>query len=677
MKTLLRKELHEWLAECALAGLLGGAALAALGRTVLDYGPPARDLDAGSKLWALFCMAAATAMGFRQLRRERTRHTEAYLHHRATGAAGAFTAKVAAGLLCLALILAIELGMHAAWFAMFSDAAPLARWERLFDHLALASILVSSYGLGLWTSAIPRSEGARLLLLLVGALSLYLLAAQVSLRWDGGPEPPVLRFVGVQVAIGALLIVQARRLQCAGAEPERPLPTRLALGLLPAALLLFGLPLAVMPTGLQDDLREEVRDGLPHVVLDRDEGTLLLAVQTGAGFVPADEHGQPLAGAGSLAGYSGWGYEPGHRYLTVYDPARTPLGWSGNEPPPLRRLFAGKPFEFDGPFLHVRALGRGQRAAWYDRAARRVLALVSGPEDRAIGSRRLDRPDGRGFSPDTLPVFSTGDDGGAALVDRADATAWRLADGERGPELLPAPLPDGERLRDVERVHGDWRVGVGLLEPYGYSDALVARGERGHWTWSGHAWEPFAPEPGDVLESRLPGAIDMRLLAADGDALLPHLQVRDAADGTLLLAHDYDARSAGQRLALAGVLGLTVLRPPLASLVALGRSAGDFDRTLPRPLDRFVLDAALAGGNRWWLVLLGFGASLLMARAAARHVGGPGADPLRRSVWVAAVALLGWPALLACTLVEPPPMPARTREPAAGERTRPLIASET
>ena len=102
MKTLLRKELRDTLRDCALAGLLGAGGLIALVRFVLDYGPPERDVDGGDKLWALFCLATGAVLGFFQLRQERARGTEAYLHHRATGPGGAFAVVIAWCLSCRA-----------------------------------------------------------------------------------------------------------------------------------------------------------------------------------------------------------------------------------------------------------------------------------------------------------------------------------------------------------------------------------------------------------------------------------------------------------------------------------------------------------------------------------------------------------------------------------------------
>jgi len=680
MKTLLRKELRDTLRDCALAGLLGAGGLIALGRFVLDYGPPEREFDEAGKLWALFCLATGAILGFFQLRQERARGTEAYLHHRATGPGGAFAAKVVAGLLGLALILLLELGLHAAWFALVSDAAPLARWERLLDHLAVASLLPSSYGLGLWASALRRSEGTRILILVVGALSLYLLSVLASLHWDGAPQPPVLRFVIVQLLLAGVLGGLAARLQCAGGEPERPVRSRLALALVAPAVVLLGLPLALMPSALQSALCD-MRLDLPHIVHDRESGELLLAAPTPRGFLPAGADGQPLADAAPLEGYTGWGYKPEHRYLTLYEPEHTPLGWSGSEPPPLRREFAGRAFDFDGSWLWLRDIGRGPRAAWIDNADGQVLALVEGPE-RATGMRRLGRPDGRPFSADTVPVWVTGDapPGGAdaCLVDRSDATAWQLVDGPAGPELRAAPLPGGERLRDVERVHSEWRVIGGLLEPYGYSDVLVVRGEAGHWAWTGSEWTSWQREPGSVLESELPGAIRWRLRAVDGDALLPHIEVRDARDGTVRFEHDYTARSGEQWGILLATQAPTLVRPPLLALIALGQPAGAFDRTLPGPFDRLVLDPALAGGNRWWLAAGSLLGALGMANVAWRHLGPAPGDRSRRRVWTVLVAALGWPALLALVLVEPKRVPRRVPAPASersSESLSPLIAS--
>jgi hypothetical protein len=184
-----------------------------------------------------------------------------------------------------------------------------------------------------------------------------------------------------------------------------------------------------------------------------------------------------------------------------------------------------------------------------------------------------------------------------------------------------------------------------------------------------------------VLESGLHGAIELRLRNADDDALLPRLELRDARDGTLLLSHRYAARSGGQWAALLGTYALTLARPPLFALAALGQPAAAFDRLLPGPLDRFVLDPALAGGRRPWLAALAFLLALLMARWAWAHIGPAPADRPRRVLWALLTALLGWPAFLALVLVEPRRVLAAGRAPtgdAVGEPERqgPLIATE-
>ncbi len=653
MNALFRKECRGMLNENVVAGVLGGIGLAAMGRYVLDYGPPTRDLDEGGAIWVLFCMAAGTTMGFWQLREERTKHTEAYLHHRATGPTGAFVAKVVAGLLGLALILGLELFLHGSWFFLFSEVAPLARPERVLDHLALASVLVSSYGLGLWTSSMPRTEATRLMMLFVGAVTLYLVSALLSLRWGGVTEAPVARYVLGHLAIGAVLGVLAWRLQVAGGEPERPLRTSrwLPIAVVVPALFFFGFPLATMPTGLQRGLRDVVLEDQPTIVLDKETGELMRVVRGVGGWFRADADGAPLPDE-PVPDYDGWAYKPEHPYLTVFDPDSTPLGWGGETPPPIRRAYVGDAFSFDGPYIHVRASARGPEAAWYDRARRNVLALSLGP-DGEPRQARLERPGG--FSSETRPLFDG--DGGACLVDRADATAWRL-DGET---LVPAPLPEG-RLLDVERVHGRWRVAVGLLEPYGYSDSLVARGTTGLWTWTPDGWVPWESDPGDVVESDLPGAWDMRLRAVDDDALLPRLEVLDAETGEVILAHDYTPRTAGEWAAYAGTLAHNVVRPPLASLVALTESPAAFDRTLRHPADRLVLDPALAGGNRPWLALASWVVALLLARSVWVHLGASPEDRSRRVIWTALVALLGIPAMVALAFVEPTRPPATSRE---------------
>ncbi len=666
MRALLKKELHGLLPETVISGFLGGAGLIAVGRFAVDWGPPGHDVGDGITIYAMTMLLTGAALGFWQLYTERKEGTDAYLIHRATGAAGAFQAKLLAGWISLSLLVVMVLAIHALWFALFSPAGPLARWERAWQHLALSTLIFSGYGLGLWTSALPRAESTRFLMLLLACSSSLALSSLVSLRWNGGPSAPVLRFALVQIALAAAFTWQARRTYLSGVEPERPLGGRLALWNVPLALVGLALPFALLQSSLQKGLRGRILSNREHIVQAPD-GELFLAGRFGrfaSGFVRFDQSGLPVSE--ELLRYTGWGRGGGEDYWTVFHPDQTPLAWSTSSPPPLRRLFVGKPFELSSSWLHIRGLGwpnlPWRPTAWLDQASGWVHAAESIAEEPVAMHRLGKGSSSERFSRSTMAVFPS-EGSGACLVDRSDASAWRLEGQGAGTRMVPAPLPEGERLIDVERVHSLWRIHVGLYEPFGVSDTLVARGERGHWSWTDTGWVPYEGWPGSVLESQAPAAIELRVRNANGDGLAPRIEVLDARTGDVRFAHDYLPRTGVQKLALLGAQVLAVLRPPLASLPALRQDASAPER-MRRPLDKFVLDPALAGGHRAWLAVLGFLLALAMAATASRHLGRSGSDRPLRLLWIALVAVLGLPAFVACCFVEP----QRLRQPATRQR---------
>ncbi len=676
MRALFAKEWAELRAQSLVAGILGGIGLCVVGRYVLDYGPPERGLAGGAPLWALIALTTGAAMGYWQWLQERMRGTDVYLCHRASGPGGAHRAKVVVGLLGLGVILALGLGLHAAWFAAFSEAAPLARWERVFDHLALATLLVSGHGLGLLASVLPRKESTRFAVLLLGAGTLYLVAATTSLRWDREPEAPLLRFALTQLALGALFALFAGRIVRAAGEPERPLRGGAALALAPLAVLLLAAPFAILPTRLQRGLHERLLEHKEHLVRLPD-GRIAAAAPTGDpgssfALLGTDAAAEPEV----LEGYGDSPFDPDARVWSVYDPDQTPLAWATPTPPPIERRFTGRPFELDGPFVWMRDVGQGDRAAWYEPARGRVLAIESGHDGPKALARLGKGPSGARFSPDTVVVFAHAREGPreAVLVDRADGSAWRLADGDTGPTLVPAPLPEGDELVDVERVYGLWRVRAGLLEPYGVSDVLLARGRNARWAWSGSAWKRYEPEPGDVLASEADAAVVVRVQREGDDVLWPSIAVTDARTGEVRLVHTWSARGARDRWLAGAIQAVAVLRPPLASAAAFLAPASRWEGP-SGPLDRWYLDPALLGGRRPWLVALGLLLAALLAASAARYVGRAPADQARRRLWVALVLAIGWPALFALALIEPRRARPRLEPEATFADPRPLVAS--
>jgi hypothetical protein len=545
--------------------------------------------------------------------------TETWLHLRATGADGAFRAKVLAGWASMAILVLGTLALHALWTRLASPWGAAADWSLLGGHLALGGLALSGHALGAWAAHLPRAErSVRVGAALLGAASLYTLAAQTSLRWDRGPEPPIARFVLVQLVLAGALLLLAWGLARARLEPGRAPGARHSRRNALLAVLLLGLPVALTPTSLQDALARLAQRGAPRIAFGEDGRPV---VQDGGGL-PGDD--------------------------VIFDARSTPLSWADAGPPPLERRFVGQPFDFRPATLMLLGGDVQQPLGWYDQVSRRFRTYVW-HGGRATELRTLGLADGAPLPAGALPVFGW-DAASVAFVDAASGGAWQLHRTPDGtPRLDEAPLPGGERLVGLERVHWLRFARAGLYEPYGVSDQLLARGETGLWTWTDGGWAPWTPEDDDVLESRFDEAVLVRLQRA-GDGLRPRVAVRDERSGELLL--EAPAASPGETRVLLAQ-GLSLARPPLLAVLAALRPDAVRDET-DTALDAYTRDVALAGGARPWLLGGALAVAALLALSVRRHLGREPGERGLRAAWTLAVLLLGVPAAIAAGLVEPP-----------------------
>jgi hypothetical protein len=334
----------------------------------------------------------------------------------------------------------------------------------------------------------------------------------------------------------------------------------------------------------------------------------------------------------------------------VFDSRSTPLSWIRETAPPLDRRFLGHPFDLRPATLTLLGGDVFHPLGWYDQASRRFHAY-EWQGTRAVALHRLGLgPEAGPLPAGSVPIFGS-EATTATFVDPASGQAWvlhRTPDGV--PRLDVAPLPDGQRLVGIERVHWLRRARAGLYEPYGVSDELVVRGDAGGlWTRGPDGWTPYVPEDDDVLESEFDAVVRLRLVPT-GDALHPRVQVRDAQTSDLLLEADVTAPGTANALLSQG---LAAARPPLFAAVAALRPPG-VPEERAWALDPLARDVALDGGARPWLLLAGLALSALLVLCVRPYLGrAPGERGLRAG-WSVAVLLLGLPALIAMSFVEPP-----------------------
>lgn len=613
---LLRKELFPLLWETLLSVLVAVAGLAFAGEDVLPWGPPLAGVGDGLPLVALGLLLTGLALGMWQFEVERSAGTQAWLHQRATGARGAFRAKVAAAWISLATLWLGTLLLHAAWTRFTSPWGAALDLSRLAPYLALGVLAFCGHALGAWAAHLPRAErSARLGAAFLGACSLYFLGAQLSLRWGGEQAAPIVRFVLVMLGVGAALLAGAGRLARARLEPERAPGVAHSLHIALVGVLVLGPGVAMTPLSLQGLLDKGARRSAPRIVFDA-QGRPAVASSTG---LPGDD--------------------------LLFDARSTPLAWGLDGPPPLVRSFPGEPFELRPATLTLLGGDVDRPLGWYDEAAR-LFRVYEWQGERLVGLRTLGLF-GQPLPAGSLPIFGW-DAPSVAFVDPGAGRAWRLHRTPEGVRLDEAPLPEGRRLLGVERVHWRRRARAGLLEPYGVSDQLVVRAQDGPWTWTADGWAPFVPEDDDVLESGLDGVAVVRVARA-GDGLLPRVEVR-AADGGELLLEAPAAVHGEASLLLAQ--GLSALRPPLLVGWSASRPLSDLDR--PRAaLDAWTRDLALVDARRRWLLAAALALSALQALAVRWHLGRAPHERGLRAAWTLAVVLLGLPAAIAAGLLEP------------------------
>lgn len=630
MNASVRKELQQIARPAGAVLAAAVAATMAFGSQVIEIAEPGfGGNDAGRPLGAAFALAGAL-LGWHQFAVERARSTESYLVHRDGGHASAFRAKCSAAWIALAIALATLAAAFVARTWLFDTAAPVARWDALRCALWTALVFVPAHAAGVFASQLRGSSGARVLGFIAaggGSLVIALLAS----RPVGSLGSASIALYGGAIALTSWVwLALGSRMFAAGEDPD--LPHRSTLSLASSALVLAcAVPLVEnVASSYQRGLGGVLEARRPALVADA-ERRVFLAARDEGGWREVDPASGERVGP-ELAGFRGRLFDETSPYTLLYTPLATPLEWHSPAGDPSRLRVRKDAFSFSGSWQHLLLAGRGEWSAWLSSREREVVAYRRSEE--RLERERLARPDGRGFSAQTVIVYGAGADGSAGiLVDLADATAWRLDTAGEHPALSPLALPDGDRILGVEQLQSVARARLGTWEPFGYSDRLALRGERGLYIALGASLVAWTSDATFVAPEDFAGRVEYRVIRVGGDRIAPVLAVLDARDGRELLRHDFRPRGPVEGTLAGAIRAIGLLRSPLATLAGLSLDGA----TVRGPLLEYALHAA----RPWWFVHF----ALVLALALATHRRLAGASQGLRAFWIAAVMLagpLGW-----------------------------------
>ncbi|HVS18203.1 MAG TPA: hypothetical protein VMT18_06355 [Planctomycetota bacterium] len=663
MRTLVAKELRGVLPAHALLAVLVAAGWWLGVTPEAAVVPHASEQGERHLTLALGYLLAGLVLGFAQFGLERWNGTEAYLLHRATGAGGAFAAKLAASVASLALLIVAPPLTYALSHVVAGTWIVDAPLRPLVHAMVASSTALGGFAVGVFTSQLRGDWGRRVLLAVLGAGTAVFIAKVAASPIEGLGQASAARFVLTQATLAAGVLAAAFGMFRAGDDAGRPWPTRTAAAFAAVALALFTLPYVVLPSTVARGLRNAAIGAGPHVVQDPAGELYLAEPRGGREWSIRDAQGKPVPE--SLARtYDGYGRKDAP-FHSLYRPRSTPLSWLGPQHDALEP-FPARAFVFERPARRVLTPAGD---AWYDVAGGRIGAVVRDDmrngrwvELEAPARMGVSYPEGRPFGERYAPL----------LADAAAGRLWSLeADPGREPQLVERHLPEGERVLGVVRVQSKARLKAGLFEPIGTSTGLAIVGESGPYLWDGERLGP--PEEIDpqwlsstgALESD-PDVVALHLSPVDIDGLGYTLEVRDAQSGELRITADYRVRGASALLMHAA----TLVSAPAAALISWTRPATEprkADASRADPLADPLLVGRAHGGLLLAVLLLG----TLLALSTWRHLGRNGTPPLARALWTAGALTLGLSAWGVARVLTPSRSTAAqspSREPAVRER---------
>jgi hypothetical protein len=687
MVALFRKEARQVLIAHAFIAVLYTAALLALASDSRWLLVPQEQAAETYFAATLIALVQGLLIGLGIFGLESWGRTEPYLLHRGMRASQVYGAKVAAGLVSMALVTFVPIATYALWQLVLFPTIEGARATGLLHLAAGTTAGAPAIAIGVIVARLRKSWFARWLLALLGGCTLLLF-----LRWAARPIgaevlPSAARFAAIQVLLAALLLAVGSALFRSGDDVHRPWRGRAALLAAAVALALFWMPYAVGIGEIQSRLRSEIFEGYPDLL--EQPGRKLLRVVSDEDYKYWEVDAQERRTSDEpLEDYRGLGFDPGS-YLNLFDARGTPLTWNQPWGDLTQRVRAARPFQFEGPVFNSYTWFRPDEwsTAWIFLADSRIAVQekVAGRRDRL---RWFDqRGDGERFSEETVIAFARGANPhygtslslpGIVLADLSDRTLWGFERSGDEIQLSAVALPQGDTLERIERLHSFFRLRVGLYEPLHTSDGLIFVGQRDRYilTHDGFlaqsAGKPFEEALArGVLESEAAEVQAWRLEPSRINGLAFHLDVVDVRTGEVALAHDFEPRTARQRMLATTALALSLARPPLGEVVSF--AARPYDERVVSRNTGPLLDPFVGNGARPWLALAVVALGLALAVSTWRWIGGRPEDRAVRWLWAIAVAALGLPAWVLCRVVEPSRRVIALRAPASGDRPTPLV----
>ncbi|MCK6445483.1 MAG: hypothetical protein L6Q99_03750 [Planctomycetes bacterium] len=632
MNPMLSKELRQLAAPFGIVLAVAVAATAAVGNQAIEVAEPSfGGNDELRVLGAGFALAGAT-LGWHQFASERNRATESYLVHRDGGHAAAFRAKFVAAWIAFAIGIAALAVTFFARTWLLDVAAPVARWDSLGSAIWTACVIVPAHAAGVFTAQLRGSAATRTLGFFATAGGSLVLALLASRRFGDSGAASLGVYLPVLALTTWMWLALARRMFAEGDDPD--LGYRKSLSLTSAGLvLLLAVPLVEnVVSSYQRGLGTALEARRPVIVADP-ERRVLLAARDERGWRAVDPASGEFVGA-ELTGFRGRLFDQESPYALLHAHAATPLEWHGPAGDPSRLRVRDDAFSFAGSWQHLVLEGRGEWSAWIGSRDREVVAYRR--SDDRLERVELARPDGRPFSERTAIVYGAGKEGSAGfLVDLADSTAWRFDASGARPVLEPLALPDGDRIVGVEQLQSISRARIGAFEPFGYSDRLAVRGERGLYVAVGEGLSSWTSGSVYVAPDDFDRHVEYRVTRVGGDRIAPLVAVTDAHDGRELLRHEFAPRGAVELMLTAAIRGLGLLRSPLVTGAGLALDDGTVRSAW--------LEWALHAARPWWFLHLG--CVLLFAYDVHRRLAGAAFGT--RVFWLAAAllgGLMGWAA---------------------------------
>lgn len=608
MTPLLRKDLS-WLLGLGIAGFIIGVVAMCDTGAALWYRP-----HGGFGKGALaFHWVASGLLGLIAALMEDANRTREYLRHRPVSPGRLFWTKHLAGLGVVAGWIFLPPPLHLAGTLLFHPSSHLVEANRVWGFIHAGAVGPAFYAVAVFGATVTR----RTLLGIVVAFGLSLAVALffgLGLFGDSERVSRVLLagLVPISLALTIPLLLAAAGFEREGRDLDLPV-TRARLTAVACGLVMICLAGSVFLHAVQLDLRREIARTYPKLGRLPDGTPVLVAFKDWKPAFRVDDQHRRIPGSVADVEIV---LEP--RSGTPTPKPDEPLASRGALMAGVRyqRVYCGGP-----RYCYVGSDGLAHFYGWEG---------DGGPADVA----HVGKEGGGRFSPRSRVLGNWSRT--ALMVDRADGTLWRLDLHRPGQAFTRVALPGDDRyVEDLSAAVARETIGD-MFAP----EFLVVRGERGVYMAERSGFVPVPPEIAQAVErvdrqERRPRAQLALTSAVHGTVTMP-------ASGTEpAFSHQYAPRTLLERTMQAGMLGLSLLRPPV--LVAASLFSPQERITFGNATDddqRIVLDPMVmlrATGVLPFCLLLGASLAVL----TFRRLGRLGVPAPRRAFWTAAVFLLG------------------------------------